>query len=103
MICTAPAPDPLDQLLRGEWPDPDGGPPVGVPVRAVAIERSLAGREADLVAALRLGRRIAIVTDATTRTVLGDRVERALAGIAAIVPVVLDGQPHADAPTVAFV
>ena len=94
------APDALEQLLRGEWPDPDGGPPIGVPVLTVAIERSLTGREADLVAPLKLGRRIAVVSDATTRVVLGERVERALAGIAAIVPVVLDGQPHADVATV---
>jgi glycerol-1-phosphate dehydrogenase [NAD(P)+] len=96
----ATAPDTLGQLLRGQWPDPDGGPPIRVPVLAVVIERSLSGLEADLVAPLRLGRRIAVVSDATTRAVLGERVERALAGVAAIVPVVLDPQPHADARTV---
>ena len=101
MRITAPSPDTLGQLLRGEWSDPDGGPPIQVPVRAVAIERSLSGQEADLVAPLRLGRRIAVVSDAATRAVLGERVERALAGVAAIVPVVLDGTPHADAQTVA--
>ena len=103
MSLGAAAPDTLDRLLRGEWPDPDGGPPISVPVQAVAIERSLAGVEADLVAPLRLGRRIAVVSDATTRVVLGERVEHALAGLAAIVPVVLDGQPHADAATVEIV
>jgi glycerol-1-phosphate dehydrogenase [NAD(P)+] len=100
MSHAATAPDTLGQLLRGEWPGPDGGPPIRVPVLTVAIERSLSGREADLVAPLRLGRRIAVVSDATTRAVLGERVERALAGVAAIVPVVLDGQPHADAHAV---
>jgi glycerol-1-phosphate dehydrogenase [NAD(P)+] len=96
-------PDVLGQLLRGEWPDPDGGPPIAVPVQAIAIERSLAGREADLVAPLRLGRRIAVVSDTTTRVVLGERIERALAGLATVVPVVLDGQPHADAQTIEVV
>ena len=99
----AAAPDTLGELLRGEWSDLDGGPPIQVPVQAVAIERSLSGFEADLVAPLRLGRRIAVVSDATTRAVLGERVERALAGLAAIVPVVLDGMPHADVPTVDLV
>jgi len=94
------ASDTLGQLLRGEWPDPDGGPPISVPALAVAIECSLAGREADLALPLRLGRRIAVVSDATTRQVLGEQVERALARIAAIVPVVLDGRPHADSQTV---
>lgn len=97
------APDTLGQLLRGEWPDPDGGPPIRIPVQSVAIERSLSGLEAALVAPLRLGRRIAVVSDTTTRAVLGERVERALAGLAPIVPVVLDGQPHADARTVEIV
>ena len=103
MSRAATASDTLGQLLRGEWPDPDGGPPIGIPVRSVAIERSLSRREAELVAPLRLGRRIAIVSDATTRSVLGERIERALAGVAAIVPVVLEGQPHADAVTVEIV
>ena len=100
MIRTAAAPDTLGQLLRGEWPDPDDGKPILVPVLAVAIERSLNGLEAELVAPLRLGRRIAVVSDATTRAVLGRRVEHALARVATIVPVVLDGQPYADAQTV---
>lgn len=103
MSRAATAPDALGQLLRGEWPDPDGGPPIGIPVRSVAIERSLSGLEADLVVSLRFGRRIAVVSDATTRSVLGERVERALAGVAAIVPVVLEGQPHADSRTVEIV
>ncbi len=94
------APDTLGQLLRGEWTDPDDGLPIRVPALTVAIERTLSGQEADLVAPLRLGRRIAVVSDATTRAVLGERVERALSSVGAIVPVVLDGQPHADAHTV---
>ena len=96
----AGAPDALRQLMRGEWIDPDGGPPVGVPVRAVAIERSLRGLEAELVSSLGLGRRLAVVSDATTRTVLGERVERALAALGTVIPIVLEGQPHADVQTV---
>lgn len=93
-------PDVLKQLLQGRWPDPDGGPAIAVPVRAVVIERSLRGIEADVVAPLALGRRLAIVSDVRTRQVLGERVERALASIAAIVPVHLKDAPHADLPTV---
>jgi len=92
--------DALGQLLRGQWPDPDGGTPIGVPVQSIAIERTLAGLEADLVEPLRLGPRLAIVSDSTTHIVLGERVERALAKLAAVDVVVLDGQPHADAATV---
>ena len=91
--------DALDQLLRGEYPDPDGGPPIGVPVKVVHIARSLAGIEADVVAPLGLGPRLAVVSDPVTRQVLGARIERALAGTSIVVPVVLEGQPHADAKT----
>ncbi len=101
MSTTADAPDVLRQLMQGEWIDPDGGSPVGVPVRAVAIERSLRGLEAELVASLGLGRRLAVVSDATTRAVLGERVERALEALGTVLPVVLAGQPHADADTAA--
>jgi glycerol-1-phosphate dehydrogenase [NAD(P)+] len=93
--------DALHQLMRGEWIDPDGGPPVGVPVRLVAIERHLRGVEAELVASLGLGRRLAVVSDATTRVVLGERVERALAALGPVNPIVLAGRPHADADTAA--
>jgi glycerol-1-phosphate dehydrogenase [NAD(P)+] len=91
----------LDRLLRGEYLDPDGGAPIGVPIRAVRIERSLRDAEADLVAPLGLGRRLAVVSDPATRAVLGARLERALARLGTIVPVVLEAQPHADAQTVA--
>jgi len=101
MRLKATTPDALGQLLRGEWLDPDGGAPLRVPIQVVAIEHSLAGRETDLLTSLRLGKRIAVVSDATTREVLGKRVERALARAVTLVPVVLPGQPHADAITVA--
>ena len=91
----------LDRLLRGDYPDPDGGPPISVPVEVVRIERSLRDIEADLVAPLGLGRRLAVVSDPATRAAMGARLERALAPAGTILPVVLRAQPHADAETVA--
>jgi glycerol-1-phosphate dehydrogenase [NAD(P)+] len=92
--------DALAQLLGGTWLDPDGGPPIGVPVLAVAIERSLAGSEADLVGALPVERRFGVVCDVATEAVQGARVMRALASLGPVTPVVLDAAPHADLPTV---
>ncbi len=91
--------DALDQLIRGEWRDPEDGVAVRVPLRSVAIERSLRGAEADLVVPLQLGPRLAVVSDRVTREILGARVERALAGRFAVTPVVLEGRPHADVAT----
>jgi glycerol-1-phosphate dehydrogenase [NAD(P)+] len=90
-------------LIDGRWPDPDGGPPLGVATRAVAIERSLAGDEADLVRGLGLGPTFAVVSDPATREVMGTRVERALASLGTVVPVVLATRPHADAATAAAI
>ena len=92
-------PDALAALLRGEWRDPESGALVTLPSLAISIERSLAGSEADLVEPLHLGRRLAVVSDRATRAVLGARVERALTPMAAIEPLTLDAEPHADAPT----
>jgi glycerol-1-phosphate dehydrogenase [NAD(P)+] len=90
----------LDALLRGAWIDPDDGAAIGVAIDAIVVERSLAGKEAGLVAALRLGRRLAVVSDAVTHDVLGARIERALRTIAHVDSVVLPSHPHADGPTV---
>ena len=94
-------PDALDQLLRGVYVDPDDGAPIAVPVKSIRIERSLRGEEDDAVRALGLGPRMAIVSDPATHEVLGARIERALAGVGAITPVMLEREPRADAETVA--
>lgn len=89
--------DPLQQLLSGSLTDVDGGGVLAVPTKTVVIEHSLAGHEADLLRTLDLGRRLAVVSDPTTREVLGRRVERAAAAIGEVVPVVLAEHPHGDA------
>lgn len=94
---TAPT---IDTLLSGRWIDPATGRPVSLPFRAVAIERSLADREAALVKALDLGRRLAVVCDPATHDALGARVARALGSVADVRLVLLPDHPHADAGTV---
>ena len=98
-----PASDPLEALLRGAWIDPDNGTATGIDIAAIAIEDTLRGREADLVAGLRLGRRFAVVSDAVTHYVMGARVEQALAKLGRVDSVVLPREPHADLATVDWV
>jgi glycerol-1-phosphate dehydrogenase [NAD(P)+] len=88
----------LAQLLSGHWRDPEAGALQTVPAVRVAIEPSLCGKEAELVAPLRLGRAVAVVSDQNTRRVLGHRVESALSRLGTVLPIVLDN-PHADAAT----
>jgi len=93
----------IDALLRGTYRDTETGAPVAVATRSLAIERSLAGMEADLVCGLGFGRRVAVVSDRTTHAVLGERVERAIAGSHQVDSVVLEVGVHPDDAAVARV
>lgn len=98
---TGGAPDPLGALLAGTYKDPETGTPTGVQTAALAIEPTLRGMEADLVAPLGLGEHIAVVSDVDTHAVLGERVERALRGKVRVLSLVLDRRPEPDDATVA--
>lgn len=91
-----PPRDPIALLLAGQYPDPDTGELLAAESRAVVIEDSLDGMEQELIAALDVGSRVAVVSDRNTHAVLGARVERALSATQSIV---LD-EPHADDVTV---
>jgi glycerol-1-phosphate dehydrogenase [NAD(P)+] len=97
-----PVVDPIEQLLAGVYPDPETGELLHAEAKAVVIENSLAGSEAELVAQLGVverGGRIAVVSDPATHAVLGARVEEALRGRFAIDSIVLSA-PRADDATV---
>jgi glycerol-1-phosphate dehydrogenase [NAD(P)+] len=79
----------VGDVVAGRWVDPATGRPLQVATRAFAMAPSLAGREADLVASLGLGPRIAVVSGPATHEAMGRRVEAALAAIATIDSVVL--------------
>lgn len=93
--------DPLARLLAGRYPDPETGAPLAAAARAVVIADSLAGAEPELVGALGLGPRLAVVADPDTLAALGDRVASALAGRFTVQRVVLGRAPHADTATLA--
>lgn len=94
-----PASDPLAALLAGTFADPETGELLAAETRSLVIEDSLAGHEADLVAALGFGRNVAVVSDLVTYAALGERIERALAGTFAVQSVIVRA-PHADVATV---
>ena len=89
----------IEDLVAGRWRDPTTGRPVRIDTRAIAIAPSLDGGEAELIAPLALGQRLAVISDRNTFDVLGRRVARSLAAIAAIDSVVLEA-PRADLATV---
>lgn len=95
--------DAIQLLIDGRYPDPDGGGLLGVPIRHIAVEDSLAGHEVDLVRETGLAGRFAVVSDPNTYEAMGARVARSLSAIGPVASVTLGGRPHADAETVALV
>lgn len=98
---TLDAADPIALLLAGRYPDPETGAPLAAQARAVVIEPSLDGAEADLVAALGLGPALAVISDVDTHAALGARVERALGARFAVQSIVLGRRPVPDLATLA--
>lgn len=88
----------IENVLAGRWRDPATGRAPALPSLQIVIEPSLDGSEAELVAALRLGGRLAVVSDPRTRAALGARVKGALHAIAAVDEIVL-ADPEADLAT----
>lgn len=90
----------IDEIVAGEWVDPGSGRKVAVPYESVVIADDLSGREADLVAALKLGKSFTVVADHATWDAMGARVAKALGALGPVKSVVLD-HPHADMAAVA--
>lgn len=97
--------EPFDSLiaamLRGEWVNPETGRrAAAIPFLDIRLMDTTEGAEADLVAPLGLGRRLAVICDPRTHEALGARVARGLRAIAAIDETVVDFD-EADAFAVA--
>ena len=74
-----------------------------MPFETIRIDGSLDGAAPDLVAPLKIGRRIAVVSDINTHDAMGKRVARELKALGAVDEVVLPGDTHCDEPTIARV
>jgi glycerol-1-phosphate dehydrogenase [NAD(P)+] len=98
---TMPTTDKIIQLLEGTYEDPDGLGKQRVATRALIIAPTLQGMERDLIKDLDFESSIAVVSDRTTHSVLGKRIERALAGSYHVESIVLPEGPHPDDITVA--
>jgi glycerol-1-phosphate dehydrogenase [NAD(P)+] len=93
----------LEDILSGDWKDPSTGKAAAIPFETILIEETLEGREAELVAKLRLGTRIAVVSDTNTVEAMGRRVAKALREIATIDEIVLEPDLACDEPNIARV
>jgi glycerol-1-phosphate dehydrogenase [NAD(P)+] len=91
----------IEDVIAGRWKDPATGKPASVPFETILIDEDLQGREADLVAPLRLGDRLAVVCDEATHEAMGRRVAAALGAIASVDVHVLLRPEHCDEAVVA--
>ena len=68
----------IEEIVGGRWRNPATGEIARVPYESVVFGETLEGREAELVAGLKLGRSFAVVSDEATSAAMGSRVARAL-------------------------
>ena len=64
----------IRDVVAGNWKDPTTGKAATVPFEVIRIEDDLEGGEADMLAPLKLGKRLAVVSDANTHEAMGRRV-----------------------------
>ena len=57
----------IDDVVAGNWTDPETGKPAKVPFKTIMLAETLDGGAADVAAPLKLGKRLAVVSDVNTR------------------------------------
>lgn len=93
----------ISDVVAGRWKDPTTGKAASVPFETIRIEEDLDGGEADVLAPLNLGKRIAVVSDVNTQEAMGRRVAKHLKALGTVDELVLPGHIHCDEPTIAMV
>jgi glycerol-1-phosphate dehydrogenase [NAD(P)+] len=93
----------ISEVVAGQWKDPTTGKAAKVPFETIRIEETLDGGEADVLAPLKLGKRLAVVSDVNTVEAMGRRVAKHLKALGAIEEIVLPGTLHCDEKTIALV
>jgi glycerol-1-phosphate dehydrogenase [NAD(P)+] len=93
----------IEDVVAGRWRDPETGKAASLPFDAIDLSETTEGREADLVAPLGLGQRIAVVSDVNTVEVMGRRVAAALRSLGTVDEVVLPDGLECDEATIATI
>jgi glycerol-1-phosphate dehydrogenase [NAD(P)+] len=91
----------IEDVVAGHWVDPSTGKAAKVPFETIIIAEDLDGGEADVLAPLRLGKRLAVVSDINTHEALGRRAAKSLKALGTIDEIVMPGNMECDEPTIA--
>lgn len=93
----------IADIVRGKWTDPATGRPAKVPFESIVLAETLDGGEADMVAPLKLGRHLAVVSDTNTVDAMGRRVAKHLRPLGLIDEIIVPSDIGCDEPTVAMI
>jgi glycerol-1-phosphate dehydrogenase [NAD(P)+] len=93
----------ISDVVAGDWADPETGKPAEVPFKTILLAETLDGGAADVVAPLKLGKRLAVVSDSNTIEAMGRRVGRELKALGTIDEIIMPGNMECDEPTIALV
>lgn len=93
----------IDDVVAGNWADPETGKPAKVPFKTITLAETLDGGAADVAAPLKLGKRLAVVCDVNTVEAMGRRVAKELKGLGTVEEIVMPGNMECDEPTIALV
>lgn len=92
----------LRDVIAGDWRDPETGKTAVMPFETIRIEEDLVGGAADMVAPLKIGRRIAVVSDSNTHEAMAKSVAKDLKALGTIDEIVMPANTHCDEPTIAL-
>jgi glycerol-1-phosphate dehydrogenase [NAD(P)+] len=90
----------IRDVVAGKWTDAETGKTLTVPFETILLAETLEGGEADVLAPLKLGRRLAVVSDTNTVEAMGRRAAKELKALGVIDEVVLPGNTHCDEETI---
>jgi glycerol-1-phosphate dehydrogenase [NAD(P)+] len=93
----------ISDVVAGRWADPETGKPAKVPFKTILLAETLEGGAADVAAPLKLGKRLAVVSDSNTIEAMGRRVARELKALGTIDEIIMPGNMECDEPTIALV
>ena len=70
----------IDELIKGEWINPEDQKKYGIPIKKIEIRKTLDGLEKDLIKSLHSDQRLLIVSDPFTHNAMGSRIFKNIKG-----------------------
>ena len=70
----------IDELIKGEWTNPEDQNKYGIPIKKIEIRKTLDGLEKDLIKSLHSDQRLLIVSDPFTHNAMGSRIFKNIKG-----------------------